>query len=144
MVLAFPCSVLCSIFVFILTFKRKKFLKVQILFYVVCFVPCKINYISTFDVEFKNSNADYQTFQRNILSFNLQRRSNSTILHGKHVKMYNQRNCNCDAELKSSLFQPPLIKLKNGSLSKHPINDANFFFVFALYQIINSCEYHIY
>ena len=26
----------------------------------------KINYILTFDVEFKNSNANYQTFQRNI------------------------------------------------------------------------------
>ena len=44
----------------------------------------------------------------------------------------------CDVELKSSLFQAPPIKLENGSLSKHPSKDANFF-VFTLYQIINSC-----
>ena len=57
--------------------------------------------------------------------------------------MCNQRNCNRDVKLKSSLFRPPLIELKNGSLSKHPIKNANFF-GFALYQIINRCEYHIY
>ena len=61
-----------------------------------------MNYILTFDVEFKNSNANYQTFQRNILFFRLQRRSNPKILRGKHVKMWNQRNCN--AELKPSVF----------------------------------------
>ena len=49
-----------------------------------------------------------------------------------HVKMCNYRNCNCDVELKPScLFQPPLNKLGNGSLSKHPIKNANIFFVFA-------------
>ena len=48
-----------------------------------------MNYILTFDVEFKNSNANYQTFQRNILYFSLQRKSNSKIVQGKHVKMYN-------------------------------------------------------
>ena len=86
-----------------------------------------MNYILTFDVEFKNNNANYQTFERNILHFSLQRRSNSKILQGKNVKMCSLRNCNCDVELKLSLFQPSLIKLKNGSLSKHPIKDANFF-----------------
>ena len=34
---------------------------------------------------------------------------------------------NCDVELKSNLFRPQMIKLKNGSLSKHPIKDTNFF-----------------
>ena len=47
---------------------------------------CKMNYILTFEVEFKNSNANYQIFQHNILYFSLQRRSNSKILQGKHVK----------------------------------------------------------
>ena len=65
---------------------------------------CKINYILTFDVEFKNSNANYQTFLRNILYFSLPRRSKFTILQEKHVKMYNQRNCNCNVVLKPSLF----------------------------------------
>ena len=37
-VLAFPCYVLCSIFDFILTSKRKKICKIQILLYVACFV----------------------------------------------------------------------------------------------------------
>ena len=49
----------------------------------------KKKYILTFDVEFKNNNANYQTFQRNILYFSLQRRSNSKILQGKYVKMCN-------------------------------------------------------
>ena len=40
--------------------------------------------------------------------------------------MYYQRNCNCEAELKPSLSQS-LITRENGSLSKHPIKDANFF-----------------
>ena len=53
------------------------------------FCTVQINYILTFDVEFKNSNADYQTFLSKILYFSLQRRSNSKILQGKHVKICN-------------------------------------------------------
>ena len=45
---------------------------------------------------------------------------------------------------KTKSFQPLLIKLENGSLSKHLIKDASFFYIFALYQIIKSCEYYIY
>ena len=49
-----------------------------------------INYILTFDAKFKNNNANYQSFQRNIfLYFSLQRKSNSKILQGKYVKMCN-------------------------------------------------------
>ena len=48
-----------------------------------------MNYILTFDVKFKNSNANYQTFQHKILYFSLQRRRNSKILQGKQVKMCN-------------------------------------------------------
>ena len=52
-----------------------------------CIVQDKLYF--DFDVEFENSNTNYQTFQRNILYFSFQRKSNSKILQGKHVKMCN-------------------------------------------------------
>ena len=51
------------------------------------FCIVQVNFILTFDVEFKNRYANYQIFQRNILYFSLQHKSNSEILQGKHVKM---------------------------------------------------------
>ena len=47
---------------------------------------------------------NYQSFQRDILYFSLQRKRNSKILQEKHVKMCNQRNCNYDVELKTKPF----------------------------------------
>ena len=48
------------------------------------------NHILTFDVECKNSNANYQTFQRNIFYISVCKvEATLKILQGKHVKMCN-------------------------------------------------------